>query len=72
MAGLGPAARRQGGLEQVLVTAVAGGGGLGGPDRVQDREVVGVGQGLVSGLDGRQLLAVVIQHCGEHAERVAR
>ena len=50
----------------------AGRGGLGGPDGVQDGQVVGVGEGLVSCLGGRVLLAVVVQHRGEHAERGGR
>ena len=39
---------------------LAGRGGLGGPDRVQDGQVIGVGQGLVAGLGGRVLLAIVV------------
>jgi hypothetical protein len=51
---------RQASQEQVLVPQVAGRAGLGGPDHVQDRQVVGVGQGLLPGLGGRQLLAIPI------------
>ena len=47
VAGLAAVAGRQGVHEQVLVPLVAGRGGLGGPDRVQERQVVRVGQGLV-------------------------
>jgi hypothetical protein len=47
---------------------VAGGGGLGGPDGVQDGEVVGVGQGLLAGLGRGQLLAAAFQHASQHAE----
>ena len=65
-----PVAGRQAGHEQVVVALLAGGGGLGGPDRVQDRQVVGVGQGLVAGLGGGQQLAVTVQHAGQHGERV--
>ena len=35
-------------------------------------EVIGVGEGLVAGLGGRVLLAVMLQHGGEHAQRRAR
>jgi len=47
---------------------VAGGGGLGGPDGVQDGQVVGVGQGLVAGLGGGQLLAIAFQHASQHGK----
>ena len=40
---------RQGGQEQVAVALLAGGGSLGGPDRVQQGQVVGVGEGLAGG-----------------------
>ena len=33
--------------------------------------MVGVGQGLLPGLGGRLLLAVAVQHLGQHGERVA-
>jgi hypothetical protein len=49
---------------------VAGRGGLGGPDGVQDGQVVGVGQGLVAGLGGGQLLAVACQHASQHGQRL--
>ena len=45
-------AGRQAGREQVLVALLAGGRGFGGPDGVQDRQVVGVGQGAVPVLGG--------------------
>ena len=48
---------------------LAGGGGFGGPDRVQHGQVVGVGQGLLAGLGGRGLLAVSVQHACQHAQR---
>ena len=64
VAGFGAVAGRQGGHEQVAVVLLAGRGGLGGPDRVQDGQVVGVGEGLVAGLGGRVLLAVMVQHGG--------
>ncbi|MGB6582614.1 MAG: hypothetical protein WBF34_32365 [Streptosporangiaceae bacterium] len=67
MVGFGPVAGRQGVHEQVAVVLVAGRGGLGGPERVQRGEVVGVGERLVAGLGGRVLLAVMVQHGGEHA-----
>jgi hypothetical protein len=43
VAGFGVVAGGQGGGEQVAVAMFAGRGGLGGPDGVQDGEVVGVG-----------------------------
>ena len=43
VAGLPAVAGRQGVHQQVAVGLVAGRGGLGGPDRVQDGQVVGVG-----------------------------
>ena len=62
----------QGGQEQVAVALLAGGGGLGGPDRVQHGQVVGVGESLLAGLGRRELLAVAVQHAGQHAQRRAR
>ena len=67
-----PVSGRQGRHEQVLVALLAGGGGFGGPDRVQDGQVVGVGQGLLPGLGGRQLLAIPLQDISQHAEGVPR
>ena len=34
--------------------------------------MVGVGQGLVAGLGGGVLLAVAVQHAGQHGQRVRR
>jgi L-ascorbate metabolism protein UlaG (beta-lactamase superfamily) len=68
VAGFGAVSGRQAGHEQVLVVLVAGGDSLGGPDRVQDGQVVGVGQGLVAGLGGGQLLAVAFQHASQHGK----
>ena len=62
-------AGRQDAHQQVPVLLVAGWGGLGGPDRVQDGQVVCVGQGLVAGLGGRALLAVAVQHAGQRCAR---
>ena len=70
MAGLGAVAGREGGREQVVVSLVAGRGGLGGPDGVQEGQVVGVGQGLVPGLGGGVQLAVAVQHAGQDGERL--
>jgi hypothetical protein len=50
VAGFLPVSRRQGRQEQVLVALVAAGGGLGGPDGVQDGQVVGVGESVLPGL----------------------
>ena len=47
MAGFAPVFRREVGQEQVPVVLIAGRGGLGGPDRVQDRQVIGIGEGLL-------------------------
>ena len=65
--GLREVARRQDGGEQVPVALLAGRAGLGGPDGVQQGQVVGVGQGLAAGLGGGALLAVPFQHSSEHA-----
>jgi len=43
---------------------LAGHGGLVGPDRVQNGQVIGVGQGSLPGLGRGQLLAVSVQHRG--------
>jgi hypothetical protein len=51
---------------------LAGGRGLGRPDGVQDREVVGVGEGAVPVLSGGQELAVAVQDGGQHGQRLAR
>ena len=56
--GLPAVAGRQGVHEQVVVPLVTDGSGLGGPDRVQQGQVVRVGQALVADLGGRLLLAV--------------
>ena len=72
VAGLAAVARRQGGREQVAVALLAGGGGLGGPDRVQQGQVVGVGESLLAGLGSRELLAVAVQHGRQDAQRRAR
>ena len=63
---------RQGSQEQVTVAPPTGGGGLGCPDRVQHGQVVGIGQSLLAGRGRRQLLAVVIEYAGQHAQRRAR
>jgi hypothetical protein len=47
------------------------GAGLGRPGGVQHRQVVGAGQGLLLCLKRGQLLAVSLQHVGQHAERAA-
>jgi hypothetical protein len=64
VAGLGVVTGRQGDSEQVTVAPLAGRGSLGGPDGVQEGDVVGVGQGLTAGLGGRLLLAVAVQDSG--------
>ena len=72
VAGWSAVAGRQGVHQLVAVGLVPGRGGLGGPDRVQDGQVVGVGQGLAAGLGGGVLLAVAVQHAGQHGQRVRR
>ena len=57
--------------QQVSVALLAGRGGFGGPDRVQQGQVVGVGEGLLAGLGGRVLVAVTVQHPGQHPQRRA-
>ena len=47
-----PVAGRERGHDQLAVAVVAGAAGFGGPDRVQDAEVVGVGQVAPPGLGG--------------------
>ena len=64
-------AGRQAGHEQVPVALLAGRGGFGGPDGVQDGQVIGVGQGAVPVLGGGGELAVAFQDGGEHGQRVA-
>ena len=59
-------------MHQLPVPVVAGAAGLGGPDRVQDGQVVGVGQVPPPGLGGGQLGAVAAQDVGEHGDRLAR
>ena len=63
---------RQRGHHELAVAVVAGGLGFGGPDRVQDGEVVGVGQVAAPGLGGRQFGAVAAQDVGEHGDRLER
>jgi hypothetical protein len=62
VAGLSPVFQPQAGHQKVLVVLLAGRGGLGGPDRVQDGQVVGVGQGLLPSLGRGGLLAISVQH----------
>jgi hypothetical protein len=47
-----------------------GRGGLSGPDPVQEGQVVGVRQSLVADLGDRALLAVAVQHVGQHRQRL--
>ena len=63
---------RQRGRDELAVAVVAGVAGFGGPDRVQDGEVVGVGQVAAPGLGGRQFGAVAAQDVGQHGDRLAR
>ena len=70
VARLSPVFRRQAGQEQIPVVLLAGRGDLVGPDRVQDRQVISVGQGTFPGLGRGQLLAISVQHAGQHCERV--
>ena len=70
MAGFGAVAWREGLDEQVPVALLAGGRRLGGPDGVQDGQVIGVSQGAVPVLGGGQA-AVAFQHGGQHGQRFA-
>ena len=38
---------------------------------MQDGQVIGVGEGLVSCLVGGELLAVILEHGGQHAEIIS-
>ena len=64
-------AGRERGHDELAVVVVAGVAGFGGPDRVQDGEVVGVGQVAAPDLRGRQFGAVAAQDVGEHGDRLA-
>jgi hypothetical protein len=72
VAGFPAVTGRQAVHKQVVVALVPDGDGLGGPDRVQDRQVVDVGQCLVAGLGSGLLLAVAVQHPGQHGQRLPR
>jgi hypothetical protein len=63
---------RQAGRDQVFAALLAGGRGLDGPDRRQDREVVGAGQDAVPVLGGGQELPVAVQDGDQHGQRLAR
>ena len=65
-------AGRERGHDQVAVAVVAGVAGFGGPDRVQDGEVVGVGEVALPGLRGGQLGAVAVEDVGEYGDRFPR
>ena len=65
VAGFPAVAGRQGVHEQVAVPVVPGRDGLGGPDRVQDGQVVHIGEGLMADLGGGVLLAVASEHAGQ-------
>ena len=67
-----PVAGRERGHDQVAVAVVAGGCGFGGPDRVEDGQVVGVGQVALPDRGGGQLGAVAVEDVGEHGDRLAR
>ena len=63
-------AGRQAGHEQVFVALLPGSRGLGGPDGVQDRQVIGASQGTQPVLGGGQELAVPFQDRGQHGQRL--
>jgi len=56
----------------LVIAIVAGVAGFGGPDRVQDGQMVGVGQVAAPGLGGREFGAVPAQDIGQHRGRLAR
>ena len=66
-----PVAGRQRGRDQVAVPVMAGGGGFGGPDRVQGGQVVGIGQVALPDRGGGQFGAVAGEDVGEHGDRLA-
>ena len=63
-------AGRERGRDELAVAVVAGGLGFGGPDRVQDGEVVGAGQVTLPDHGGGQLGAVAAQDVREHGDRL--
>jgi hypothetical protein len=64
-------AKGQVGQQQIPVPLLAGGRGFGGPDGIQDCQMIGVGQGAVPVLGGGQELAISVQDSGQHGQRVA-
>ena len=63
---------RKSGQDHVAVAVVAGGCGFGGPDRVEDAQVVRVGQVTLPYRGCGQLGAVAAKDIGEYSDRVAR
>jgi hypothetical protein len=64
-------AGQEGGQDQVAVAVVAGGCGFGGPDRVEDAEMVGVGQAALPDGGCGQFGAVAAEDVGEDGDRLA-
>jgi hypothetical protein len=62
---------RQRGGDELAVVVVAAVAGFGGPDRVEDRQVVGVGQVAASGLGSGEFGAVAAQDVGQHGDWLA-
>ena len=59
-----PMARRERGRDDLAVPVLAGGGGFGPPDGVQDSQVVGVGQVALQDRGDRQLGPVAAEDVG--------
>jgi len=63
---------RERGRDELAVAVVAGGLGFDGPDRVEDGQVVGVGQVAAPGLGSGEFGAVAAENVGQHGDRLAR
>ena len=63
-----PVAGRERGHDQLAVAVVAGSFGFGGPDRVEDGQVVGVGEVALPDRGGGKLGAVAAEDVGEHGD----
>jgi hypothetical protein len=61
---------RERGRDELAVAVVPRVAGIGGPDRVKDGQVVGIGQVAAPGLAGREFGAVAAQDVGQHGDRL--
>jgi hypothetical protein len=62
---------RERGRDELAVAVAPRVAGFGGPDHVQDGQVVGVGQVAAPGLGRREFGAVAAQDVGQHGDRLA-